>query len=95
MISKTSEEQEHNINEMGKPNILFYDCRLQRLGLGSVSVAQLNICTTLAKTFFWLFLFVDLILRKAKSPSGPLNIQAIQEPKALRVGRDLFRPVTE
>ena len=59
------------------------------------SVAQLNICTTLAKTFFWLFLFVDLILRKAKSPSGPLNIQAIQEPKALRVGRDLFRPETE
>ena len=93
MISKTS-EQEH-INEMGKPNILFYDRRLQRLGLGSVSVAQLNICTTLAKTFFWLFLFVDLILQKAKSPSGPLNIQAIQEPKALRVGRDLFRPVTE
>ena len=93
MISKTS-EQEH-INEMGKPNILFYDRRLQRLGLGSVSVAQLNICTTLAKTFFWLFLFVDLILQKAKSPSGPLNIQAIQEPKALRVGRDLFWPVTE
>ena len=93
MISKTS-EQEH-INEMGKPNILFYDRRLPRLGLGSVSVAQLNICTTLAKTFFWLFLFVDLILQKAKSPSGPLNIQAIQEPKALRVGRDLFRPVTK
>ena len=56
MISKTSEEQEHNnINEMGKPNILFYDRRLQRLGLGSVSVAQLNICTTLAKTFFLAF----------------------------------------
>ena len=53
MISKTS-EQEH-INGMGKPNILFYDRRLPRLGLGSVSVAQLNICTTLAKTFFLAF----------------------------------------